>query len=207
MLLSRQKQFLFVHIQKTAGSSLRQALSAALPDLQPFLGTHDHAAWARPHLAHEWPSYFKAAFVRNPWDRLVSWWTMIRTQEHYTNRFWEYLRQARSFEEFLDRTEVIEDHDGSKSIRFDQLDYLTDERGELLVDFIGRYENLNADAAALFQRLGVAATLPHINRSDHLPYSAYYTERTRDLVAERHRRDIDYFRYDFREGKPTCQGC
>src|SRR4051794_5934186 len=109
MLLSRQRKFLFVHIQKTAGSSLREALQAALPDLETFLGTHDHAAWARPHLGEDWDGYFKAAFVRNPWDRLVSWYTMIREQNDYTNRLWQYVRErAGTFEEFLDRcTDVI----------------------------------------------------------------------------------------------------
>ena len=204
MLLSRQKKFLFVHIQKTAGSSLRQALTAAVPDLGPFLGTHDHAAWARPHLGADWPDVFKAAFVRNPWDRLVSWYAMIREQDAATNRFWEYVRRrARSFEEFLLHcTDTVEDHDGRKSILFNQLDYLTDERGEVIVDFIGRYESLEQDAAPLFRRLNVNAVLPHVNGSRHGHYSAYYTDRTRDLVALRYRRDIDHFGYTFEAQRP-----
>src|SRR5205823_3086961 len=171
MLLSRRKKFLFVHIQKTAGSSLREALTAAIPDLAPFLGTHDHAAWATQHL--DFQSCFKAAFVRNPWDRLVSWYCMIREQQTYTNRFWEYVRgRANSFDDFLLHcTDTIDDHDGRKSILYNQVDYLSDERGRVIVDFIGRFEDLGADARTLFERLGLEPPmLPHVNRSSHRHY-------------------------------------
>jgi hypothetical protein len=200
MLISRQKRFLFVHIQKTAGTSLRQALQTAIPDLDTFRGTHDHAASARPHLGAEWDRYFKAAFVRNPWDRLVSWYSMIREQTEAPYRLWQYVRErASNFEEFLYRcTDTIEDTDGTKSIVFNQLDYISDEQGRVLVDFTGRYEDLEHDARRLFARLGLEMIgLPHARRSQHRHYSAYYTERTRQLVAERYRRDIEYFGYTF----------
>ncbi len=202
MLLSRQKKFLFVHIQKTAGSSLRESLTAAVPDLVPFLGTHDRAARARPHL-DDWNGYFKAAFVRNPWDRLVSWYSMIREQETYTNRFWEYVRgRANSFDEFLLRcTDTIDDHDGQKSILFNQLDYISDDRGGILVDFVGRFENLTQDTHTLFAHLALEPpVLPHVNRSSHRHYSSFYREQTRQLVAQRHARDIETFGYTFEAG-------
>jgi hypothetical protein len=201
MLLSRQKKFIFVHIQKTAGSSLREALSAAIPDLTPFLGTHDHAAWGLPHLAY-FDLYFKAAFVRNPWDRLVSWYCMIREQETYTNRFWEYVRsRANSFDDFLLHcTDTIDDHDGRKSILFNQIDYLCDARGLLLVHFIGRFEDLATDTRSLFSSVGLPPPhLPHVNRSSHPHYSTFYSERTRQLVAERYARDIKMFNYTFED--------
>jgi hypothetical protein len=200
MLLSRQKKFLFVHIQKTGGTSLHQALQSAIPDLETFRGTHDHAAWARPHLAAEWGSYFKAAFVRNPWDRLVSWYSMIAGQSEDPYCLWKYVRErASSFEEFLDRCiDTIEDIDGTKSFLFNQLDYLSDGHGRLLVDFVGRFEYLAYHTDRLFEHLGLEApNLPHARRSQHRHYSTYYTERTRQLVEERYRHDIDYFGYTF----------
>jgi hypothetical protein len=200
MLLSRQKRFLFVHIQKTGGTSLHQALQSAIPDLETYRGTHDHAAWARAHLGAEWDGYFKAAFVRNPWERLVSWYSMIAEQSEDPFRLWKYVREgAGSFEEFLDRcTDTIEDIDGTKSFLFNQLDYISDGQGRLLVDFIGRFENLEQDAARLFAHLGVPSpTLPHARKSRHRHYSTYYTERTRRLVGRRYQRDIDFFGFTF----------
>lgn len=202
MLLSRKRNFLFIHIQKTAGSSLRVALQQAIPDLQPFQGTHDHAAWVRPHLLDEWPRLFKAAFVRNPWDRLVSWYSMIQEQSSAAYRLWQYVRErSRTFEEFLLHcTDVIDDHDGRKSFLYNQLDYIADEQGNLLVDFVGRFERLDDDTARLFKRLGLdSVPLGRANASQHAHYSTYYTPATRDLVAERFQRDIAYFGYNFEQ--------
>ncbi|RKZ85114.1 MAG: hypothetical protein DRR19_16810 [Candidatus Parabeggiatoa sp. nov. 1] len=82
MLINRTHKFLFIHIQRTGGSSLRKVLTEAFPDTKSFLGSHDHALWAKPHLDFEWPNYYKIAFVRNPWERMFSWYTMInKTQQ------------------------------------------------------------------------------------------------------------------------------
>jgi hypothetical protein len=205
MLIAEAQKLLFVHIQKTGGSSLSVALRQSLPDILDFLGTHDHARQARLVLGDQFDSYFKFAFVRNPWDRLVSWYSMIVQQSQgqpfeSLNRFWQYvLDTAATFEEFvLHCTDTIDDVDGRKSLLFNQLDYLTDEQGRLLVDFVGRFETLEADARRLFQQLGLPEPrLPHRNASGHAPYRDYYSPELAEVVAQRHRRDIEYFGYLF----------
>jgi hypothetical protein len=85
---------------------------------------------------------------------------------------------------------------------YNQLDYITNERGDIIVDFVGRYENLEHDVNTVIQVLGLKSrALPHVNKSQHRHYSEYYTEETKGLVAERYSRDIDFFRYQF-EGTP-----
>jgi hypothetical protein len=69
--------------------------------------------------------------------------------------------------------------------------------GEVLVDFIGRYENLAADYAVVKERLSLSADLPHTNRSSHGSYRDYYTDETRAIVADRYARDIAHFGYRF----------
>lgn len=201
-----------MHIQKTAGRSLIELLLRETPDARRFLGTHDHARWAKESLGDDWPRYFKFAFVRNPWDRLVSWYTaikqntapipkyqrLLRLKKH--SRFRQYvLERARSFEEFVVNCDaVVDDFDGRKSVRYNQLDYLTDENGEIIVDFIGRFENLKGDAEKVLKRLGMEdETLPHVGKSRHRHYSEYYDDKTRDLVAEMYRRDAEFFGYEF----------
>ena len=230
MLISRDKKLLFIHIQKTAGSSLARLLRSQASDTRPFLGQHDHALWAKKHLACEWEEYFKFAFVRNPWDRLVSWYQMIRQdgkllpwykrlpyemirknekvfpacqrflqRKHY-KPLWQYvLRNSTTFEEFLfNCTDIIEDVDGKRSTMFNQLDYITDENGEIIVDFVGKYENLSCDISTVLKALRLEnRPLPHVNKSQHKHYSEYYTEETKDLVAERYSRDINLFGYKF----------
>ena len=139
MLKSDSRRFIFVHIQKTGGSSVKQAIRRHVPDARRFLGTHDGAGPGQQELGRRWNKYFSFAVVRNPWDRLVSWYSMIsqvdfeRRPKHRKNRFWRYVREnSSSFEEFLvNCTDVIEDFDGRKSILFNQFDYVSDDRGRL----------------------------------------------------------------------------
>jgi hypothetical protein len=95
---------------------------------------------------------------------------------------------------------------GRKCLAYRQLDHLCDARGELLVDFVGRYESLGADVQRVFDRLELgAARLPHLNRREHDHYSRSYDERTRALVAERFAKDCARFGYRF-ESEPLSSG-
>jgi chondroitin 4-sulfotransferase 11 len=230
MLISTEKKFLFFHIQKTAGSSVARLLKSQAPDTRPFLGQHDHALWVKKHLASEWDDYYKFAFVRNPWDRLVSWYQMIRhdgrllpwykrlsyemirksgkvfpssqrfLQKKHYKPLWQYvLRNSSEFDQFLfNCTDILDDVDGKRSFMYNQLDYIADENGEIIVDFVGKYENLAHDISAVLKALRVEnRPLPHVNKSQHRHYSEYYTEETKNLVAERYSRDIKFFGYQF----------
>ena len=78
------------------GVSIAQILRNSVPDVSSYLGTHDHALWAKRQLPKTvWDSLFKFAFVRNPWERLVSWYTMIQEQTarqaYQELRLWQYV--------------------------------------------------------------------------------------------------------------------
>lgn len=203
MFIVDSPPILFIHIQKTGGATLTQALASAFPSGRHLLGTHDGIAAARAALQGELDKYFRFAFVRNPWDRLVSWYTMIVSR--YTDqtapwRLWQYVREtASTFDEFVEKcTDTIDDVDGRKSFMFNQLDYLTDTNGRVNIDFIGRFENFEADARSVLDRLGVRpGSLETINATPHAAYRSCYTPRTRQIVAERYARDIEYFGYRF----------
>ena len=213
MFISHHKKCLFIHIQRTAGTSIRLFLADHIPDFQAFLGTHDHAQLAKASLGAEWEQYWSFAFVRNPWERLVSWYSVITQQypeppwealppEQRPNLMWQYVkRNARTFDEFLYRcTEPIEDSDGRKSFVYNQLDYVADTHGNLLVDFVGRVEHLEADLAVVCERLAVdPSTYAPLNASQHPHYSTFYSATTRELVRERYARDIEFFGYMFDE--------
>lgn len=211
ILISESKKFFFVHIQKTAGRSFEAVLKDNIPDLKSLPGTHDHASWVKDELGDSWDEYYKVAFVRNPWDRLVSWYAMIQGKGNTTwykrmtglgkyNKIRQYvLDNANSFEEFIYKcTDTIEDTDGKKSFWYNQLDYISDADGNVMVDYIGRFENLAEDTSTVFKQLGIeGASLPHKNSSEHRNYRTYYNDQTRDLVAERYARDIEFFGYKF----------
>ncbi len=200
MLISETKKILFIHIQKTAGISLMAALKEQIPDVYPFMNQHDHAAWAQAYMGiDKYCQYYSFAFVRNPWERLVSWYSMI-AHRGIRNRLFDYVwKNANSFDDFVIKcTDIIEDLDGRKSTLYNQLDYISDEQGKIIVNFVGRFEYLQRDAENLFKNIGLATPkIPHLNSEKHRHYSYYYRPYTRDLVAERYQRDIEYFGYTF----------
>jgi hypothetical protein len=200
MWVSREGRFCFIHIQKTAGKSVRLLLKAHLPDFGRLGGTHDTAAQGRRALGRAaYDECLSAAFVRNPWDRLVSWYSMI-AQSDRDLLLHQYVREnSHDFPSFVHNcTRTVRDYDGTKSLCRNQIDYLVDWRGRLIVDFVGRFEAIEADAGLLFRRLGLEGVrLPRVNPSEHQHYSAYYTDELAAVVAHRYRRDVEAFGYRF----------
>jgi chondroitin 4-sulfotransferase 11 len=197
MVISHRARCLFVHIQKTGGASIESvlrhndpAIASAEHEGRRHMSAREMRALVGPD---SWSRYFKFAFVRNPWDRLVSWYHMC-IQVPAPNRFACFVREhAPTFDEFVTKATT---GPGERTTR-NQLDYLTDDRGEVIVDFIGRYEALHQDFARVQERLGLPVALPHVNRSVHGDYRAYYSDETRDIVARRFAGDIRFFGYDF----------
>jgi chondroitin 4-sulfotransferase 11 len=202
-MIDHEHRAIFVHIQKTGGSSV----SSAFGFRTHIEEKHFRADQLKALYGDEvWRTYFKFSFVRNPWDRLVSWWSMIDAKRAESdtgqrlNNFGDYiLRTARTFEEFLLlATDEVADTDGEKSILRNQIDYLVDARDALMVDYVGRFEALADDFQTISQRVfGAPVALPHVNASAHAPYQRYYTDELAALVARRFARDIERFGYTF----------
>jgi hypothetical protein len=197
MIISHTTKSIFIHIQKTAGTSIEKALKKEDPSIvgnahsgKRHLKAREIRALVGPEL---WSAYYRFAFVRNPWDRLVSWYCMC-VQNPTPNRFARYvIANAPTFTDFITRTTTGM---GRKTTE-DQLDFVTDTEGNLIVDFVGRYEALAADYAIVKERLHLAHDLPRTNASAHTDYRDYYTAETREIVAQRFARDIRHFGYEF----------
>jgi chondroitin 4-sulfotransferase 11 len=221
MFISPATRALFVHVQKTGGSAIEEAFHRADTQLRlscdSFAGSLAHRCgerlwrWSIPapyrparHLKARqiharlgdaaWHSFFTFGFVRNPWDRLVSWYSMCR-QSRRLSRFGSYVRDSvQTFDAFIERAD---DTPMLARTCVPQLEYFEDEHGNRLVDFIGQYEHLDRDLGAIADRLQVVLAAPRVNTSRHPHYRQMYTPSTRDLVARRFARDIDAFGYDF----------
>jgi chondroitin 4-sulfotransferase 11 len=197
MVISDRHRCIFVHVQKTGGASIEALLRQSDPTISGGMHMqrrHHFARAIRPIAgAERWERYFKFAFVRNPWDRLVSWYHMCM-QVATPNAFSAYVRaNAPTFDAFVTGA-------GSgmgERTTHNQLDYITDENGAPMLDFVGRYETLQQDFARIGDKLGLDCPLPHVNRSQHRDYREYYSDTTRRIVAERFARDIAYFGYEF----------
>jgi chondroitin 4-sulfotransferase 11 len=216
VVYSEQAGVVFVHIQKTGGSSIKQVLEAHCPDVRRIPDIHATAQEGKAFLGAKWDCCFKFAFVRNPWDRLVSWYSMIcqhgsaqgypltwrkRWRANAAQRRWhEVMAHCPTFEKFIERCIGQRRWRNTAVQEFskNQIDYLTGHNGELLVDQVGRFENFAADAQRLLECNGISIqNLPQANVSKRRPYKEYYTDRTRDLVGECFTRDISFFGYTF----------
>jgi hypothetical protein len=211
MPVSFEHAFVFVHIPKTGGTSIEEALSRCgvklaligmsteeergrLGITEPWLH-HIPAVELRRILgASRWDSYFSFAFVRNPWDRLVSLYHFLHKQfaarpdlQQAFPAIAARLKTSRTFGEWL----------AAGASPAPQLDLIVDPDGRKLVDFVGRYEHLERDFGYVQRRIGVTASLPHLLRSQHPPYRDCYDDETRELVARNYRRDIEAFGYQF----------
>jgi len=218
MFISYRYKFLFVHIAKTGGTSIRSALNtlrwkdthalplAILNRISSLFGhklackfpRHAKAIAAYEMLPREfYNSLFKFAFVRNPWDLQVSSYHHLRRERPHL------IAHLKGFEDVLrwkfDANRPYQFHIDT-SIEL-QSDYLIDLHGNVIVDFIGRYERLQEDFDEVCRRIGIPAPpLPHKRKAqDRKDYRSYYTAETAELVAQRFKRDIEMFGYRFDE--------
>ena len=216
MLLSHRYQFLFVHIAKTGGTSVRAALNS-LRWRDPLyyltwpahkvsglcghrLGLkfprHAHIIAAQEMLpADYFARLFKFAFVRNPWDLQVSSFHHIRRERP------EVMNGIDDFNDFMQwkfNPERPPQYHIDTSLSL-QTDYLVDLHGDMLVDFVGRYESLAEDFAEVCERIGVLLSLPHRRAATdrERDYRSYYNDHTKELVASHFARDIEQLGYQF----------
>lgn len=175
----------FIHINKTGGSSIEKALGL------PF--GHQTAAMRVARLgAEEWNRRYSFTFVRNPWDRLVS-------QYHYRKSRGR-LGSDVDFRSWVRATllECDEDLRGWSVMFLSQVDRISSPNGDVLVDDIFRFENLEEDFGRLCRRIGLDAVLPHRKPSSHLHFSEYYDDETADIVAQVFQRDFELLGYSLR---------
>lgn len=213
MIVSQSAKFVFVHVQKTAGLSIEAVLRDNFADARFWHGRHGHASDAIREVGiEEWSQHYSFALVRNPWDRLVSWYCMIERERQklpfyrrwskapFKTLLWnEVVQKASNFEEFIEHcSDVVFDRGSRKSFAFNQIDYISAPVGSLAVNFVARFESLATDFGIVAERLGLKdIALPKRNASRHEHYSAWYNDRTRKIVAERFARDIAAFGYEF----------
>ncbi len=212
-LISTKHNYVYIHVYKVAGQSVKLALRrgdlqsvperlrdhyARFIELPPFYSlkpyeNHSTAAEIRDHLGQEtWDSMYTFSFVRNPWDWQVSLYRFIPT-----NKFNPQRRQVgeMGFDEYIE-WRVSEDLHLQSSFIFD-------DDGNQLVDFVGHFEHLSDDFAKVCSTIGIEGSLPHENASKRSSYQDYYNDHTRELVAEAFAADIEAFGYTFDGDAPA----
>lgn len=201
-LIGHRPRFIFVHIPKTAGNSVRAAfmpyarnpnpLARAIARHAPALvsrgGLHAHSTARdyRDRMGRAFGEHFVFSFVRNPFAWLVSGYHFVRQKPQHK---YHDLVSGMDFEAFVARRCAL----AAEGYR--QSDYLCDEAGALLVDHVGRVETIAEDIATLNARLGTEAVVHHVNRSRHEPVASHFTPETIARVTEAFAEDFERFGY------------
>ena len=193
MLVSDQARICFIHIHRTGGSSISELLAKALPDARECFFQHDNANTIDPLEWAEYADYFKFAFVRNPWERVLSWYSLA--YEYRQDREAPFV----SLEHFIEHYETVRRRLGfDDSYLFNQYDYLAGANGDLVVDTVGRFEDYRNELARILARCGIdCPTIAQLNATRHASIGEAYSERARALVERRCRRDIEFWSYRF----------
>ena len=187
---------IFVHIPKCAGMSVCKSLFGNLAG-----GHNNMATYQKVFSARKFHNYFKFTFVRNPWDRLVSAYFFLKNGGFYeTDRKWaeENLSGYTEFEIFVKRW-VTRDNVQSWIHFRPKYTYICTRDDTPMVDFIAYYENLEENFYYIRNRIGVSAKLLSLNvtNSRRKDYKSYYSDETRDIVADVFQEDIRIFGYNF----------
>jgi len=144
-----------------------------------------------------WEKIFTFTFVRNPWDRILSLYFYIKQKGDILDdmQFRDYIFALSNF-----RKKGKESLFRNREHYLSASDYIIDANVEILVDFIGKYENRDDDIKIIAQKLGCEqlGTLA-INKSirNNRHYSEYYDKDTQEIVREIYRKDIELFEYKF----------
>lgn len=191
-----KNKYLFIHIPKNAGTALCRAL-----------GDNEIHRVHLPYFVYRnaymkaFNNYFKFSIVRNPWDRVVSIYSYLKAggnqtiDKHFETMFKE---QNITFEkfifEFLDNQSMH-----SHSMFRPQFPFIYDEQETLMVDYVGRQENMNEALEEISNHIPIKASpLRSINASKRNDYRTYYTcNNLIDAVEKLYLKDVKLFKYTF----------
>lgn len=228
-MISKQHKTIFVHIPKVAGQSIETMFLNDLglswderselllrkknpdekgPERLAHLRARDYVELGYLS-AEEFEEYFKFTFVRNPNKRTFSFYNFLGYSRIMSFRSFVFkvLPQKLKEDDFFFRS---------------QYDYLYDDEGNLMVDFVGRLETIKADIEEVKKNAGIpGADLPHVNKSigewnrglslvlKNPSYVGFYTSGQRGKpydevitpeilkkIEELYQKDFEFFNYD-----------
>lgn len=182
---------MLIHITKTGGTSIRKGVW--------------HRNYEKPvfgYMPDEWSHLFKFAFVRHPFDRVISAWKMF-TEGAVGDKSWKFPADARplTLSQFMD---IVEDD----SIIFDERRKTFEEkiRHHAIpqthpfnclkhADFVGRFERIDEDFAKIAARLGMTTKLPKMHHTTHTHWQDYFDDEILSRCRAFYAQDLEELNY------------
>jgi hypothetical protein len=178
---SHEKKFIWFCVYKVASLTILNILKEQVPDLQRT---------RKKVVPERMKDYFKFAFVRNPWDRIVSCYFNKVTE----GRLRDFKAcKGKDFDCFVDLITDIDLRVANPHIKLQTCLIPIQE-----CDFIGKLENFSTDLQYISSVIGIKIdNLPHYHKTERAHYSTYYTPKTRRIIEKKYRKDIQTFGYEF----------
>ncbi len=211
MIVCHDPKFIFIHNPKTAGSSMVQKFIEVFSvenirghkewheDIKceiEGIKKHSIASTIKKHFPkqYNWKDYYKFGFVRNPFDACISsyfYWKK-RIEQNDTRRHKAKYRANKiaswTLKEYIHKYKVT------------QSTFFFNQSNKLLVDFIGKYENLQQDFNKVMSKINSKDqdyTLNHVNKNKHKHYTYYFDKQDIKVFSEKFAKDLELFNYKF----------
>lgn len=204
MPIAHKHKLIFIHIPKTAGTSIEKALGIKrwdekilrLKKEQKIGGVlyapqHYTGPMVKMHtkVLPYWNKYFKFSIVRHPYTRVLSefWWVHRNKGKNFTfNR--------KGFDKYLQQYYKVLDKDHKLS----QYDYLYDKDDNLLVDYVGKFENLESVFVFLKKKFNLTSdNLPLIHKTrNSLKILNSLTKGQKNFIYKLYHKDFEKFNYE-----------
>jgi HD superfamily phosphohydrolase len=194
-MISDQKQLIFIHINRTGGSTIEEKIFEAKRNKQD----HRPAQQLAYKFPNRWQNYFKFCVVRNPWDKMVSMYHH-RSQNFANRKRWDtkHFKSGGKYDTFDKWLKCIErgDHKYAERNITSQIKWIQVD-GEIDMDYIIYYDNYAHEINKILDWLNINAQIENINQSKRKSYYEYYTEETKELIAKWFEQDIKKFGFQF----------
>ena len=202
MPISYKHKAIFVHIPKTAGTSIERAMDIKALDKEAYRHRDefmiDGVKYALQHYTAEmlmqedkvspyWDSYFKFAFVRHPYTRVLSEYFWVKGKKNQGLEF-----DRHDFKDHLKSyyANLNTDH------KLSQTQYLYSSSGTLLVNRVFKFEQIKTSFRVLSNRLKLKSELEHAQKSSNsTSYTSKLDSVDKDFIYKLYKKDFENFNY------------
>lgn len=199
MIVDDFHKYVFVSVPKTGSISMQVSLGYAhdIPEPEIYHAGISTIIQRFPHALE----YFKFAFVRNPWARMLSLYKDFTL--HRVHQYSEKVRHDQpllgEFADFNDMCVKLHQSNWINDIFFRSQFQLLSIDGVLAMDFIGRFENIAPDFGIICQRINKQVSLirTNVGKYESSDYRKYYNDAAREAIRTLYADDIESFGYEF----------
>jgi len=203
MLYNQKEKYIFIHIPKTAGTSIQRSFvgkrDASTPGFNDHISTTDVI---KKIGIKQFQSCFSFTLVRNPWARIHSLYNHITEKPR---KKWDHV--LRPYKKMGFNNWVINEYENFilkiypqwcyKGSVQQQIDWISHNK-KIQISYVGKFENLSSEFTYLKNKTNNDhCSLRHANRIEHLSYQEIYNQDAINKVKELCKDDIQQWNYTF----------